>query len=106
MKAERFTDQLVGDVLKSRKYRYVCEELVRQIGTRELAVRRNYKEAVKTTKKKLHQVSGAYFEAKISYARAIEELKQAPKCFARRVSSLLSKIDGVSCFDQRTAWDS
>jgi 16S rRNA (guanine(1405)-N(7))-methyltransferase len=93
MNTDKSIDKLVGDVLKSRKYRYVCEELVRQIGTRELAVRRNYKEAVKATKKKLHQVGGAYFEPKFSYTRAIEELKQAqnasPEEFRRCCQQLM-----------------
>jgi 16S rRNA (guanine(1405)-N(7))-methyltransferase len=75
--AETQLDQLVVAALKSPKYRNVCEELVRHIGRRELAVRRSTREALKATKTKLHQVGSAYFEARIDYARALEELAQA-----------------------------
>ena len=70
-------DQLVGAVLKSPKYRDLCEELVRHIGRRELAARRSPRAALKATKNKLHQVVSAYFESRIDYARALEELEQA-----------------------------
>jgi 16S rRNA (guanine(1405)-N(7))-methyltransferase len=92
--ADLSVDTLVSDVLKSRKYRYVCEELVRQIGTRELAVRRNYKEAVKATKKKLHQVGGAYFETNISYIRAIEELQKAKNASPEEFRHVCQKLMG------------
>jgi 16S rRNA (guanine(1405)-N(7))-methyltransferase len=67
-------DKLVRHVLRSWKYKHVCKEFVRHIGTKELSIRRNYKEAIKATKKKMHQIGGAYFEARIPYTRAIEEL--------------------------------
>jgi 16S rRNA (guanine(1405)-N(7))-methyltransferase len=70
-------DDLVRSVLASRKYRNVCEEIVRHIGARELAVRRNVRDAVKATKSKLHQVGGAYMETNIDYARALDELRRA-----------------------------
>jgi hypothetical protein len=70
-------DQLVGAVLKSPQYRNVCEDLIRQIGRRELAVRRNTNAAIKATKNKLHQVSSAYLATRIDYARGLEALRQA-----------------------------
>lgn len=70
-------EQVVGAVLKSPKYRNVCEDLIRQIGRRELAVRRNTKEAIKATKNKLHQVSSAYLETRMDYARGLGALRQA-----------------------------
>jgi 16S rRNA (guanine(1405)-N(7))-methyltransferase len=70
-------DELVRMVLGSSKYRHVCEELVRHVGAREIAVRRRLKEAVKATRSKLHQVGGAYFEARIDYQRWLAELAQA-----------------------------
>jgi len=70
-------DQLVSAVLKSSKYKNVCEELVRYIGTRELSIHRTTKKAIKTTKNKLHQIGGAYFETRIDYTRGLEELVQA-----------------------------
>lgn len=51
----------------SAKYASVGEELVRSIGLRELAGRRNLKEAIKATKNKLHQVAGAYIDGRLPY---------------------------------------
>ncbi|MCA9969864.1 MAG: hypothetical protein KC425_06595, partial [Anaerolineales bacterium] len=70
-------DELVTAVLASSKYRDLAPELVRRIGARELAARRSFKEAVKATKNKLHQVGGAYFETRIDYGRAAARLRQA-----------------------------
>ena len=70
-------DGLVTAVLISPKYQHISPDLVRRIGARELAARRGLKEAVKATKNKLHQVGGAYFEAKIDYARALAALRAA-----------------------------
>ncbi len=52
---------LVSDVLSSGKYRDVDPDVVRYIGSQELAKRRNLKEALKATRSKLHQIGGAYF---------------------------------------------
>jgi 16S rRNA (guanine(1405)-N(7))-methyltransferase len=68
-------DQLVDAVLKSSKYKNVCQEFVKNIGMPELARRRNLKAAIKATKNKLHQVGGAYLPGKINYAAWLEELK-------------------------------
>jgi 16S rRNA (guanine(1405)-N(7))-methyltransferase len=54
-------------VRSSPKYATVGEELVRSIGLRELAARRNLKEAIKATKNKLHQVAGAYVDGRLPY---------------------------------------
>lgn len=77
MVSEDELSALVDAVLKSPKYRCVCEDLVRHVGGRELAARRNLKEAVKATKNKLHQVGGVYFETSVDYARALDELRSA-----------------------------
>jgi 16S rRNA (guanine(1405)-N(7))-methyltransferase len=60
-------ERLVQSIIESPKYRSVSHELIRNIGLRELAVRRNLKEAIKTTKNKLHQVAGAYLDSKPQY---------------------------------------
>ncbi len=70
-------DDLVTAVTQSPKYAHISPILVRQVGERELAVRRSFKEAVKTTKNKLHQVGGAYFEAKLDYPAMLDQLRQA-----------------------------
>ena len=72
-------DKLVRTVVASPKYRNVCEDVVRNIGARELSTRQNLKEAIKATKNKLHQVGGAYFDHGINYARWLDELKVAAR---------------------------
>lgn len=69
--------KLTTAVLASPKYRHISPDLVRRVGARELAVRRSFKEAVKATKNKLHQVGGAYFTARLDYDRALADLRAA-----------------------------
>ena len=69
-------DELVDAILSRPKYRHISPDLVRRIGERELGVRRNMKEAVKATKNKLHQVGGAYFEAKVDYEAGLQMLRE------------------------------
>ena len=69
-------DTLVQTILTTAKYRHISPDLVRRIGERELAVRRNQKEAIKATKNKLHQVGGAYFGAKVDYAAGLTLLHE------------------------------
>ena len=61
MAQERELDRLVKAVGRSRKYADVSTDLVVAIGRQELAIRRNLKAAIKTTKRKLHQVGAAYW---------------------------------------------
>lgn len=70
-------DQLVEKVLESAKYRAVGDEIVRHIGARELAARRNLREAIKATKNKLHQIGGAYLDARPPYEAWLETVAQA-----------------------------
>ncbi len=70
-------DELVAAVLASPKYRHIAPDFIRSVGSRELAKRRTWKEAVKATKNKLHQVAGAYLEAGTQYAAWLDELEQA-----------------------------
>jgi 16S rRNA (guanine(1405)-N(7))-methyltransferase len=70
-------DKLVAAIRKSAKYRRVCEDVVRGVGERELAKGRRLKEAVKATKKKLHQVGGAYLEGRMDYADWLDDLRAA-----------------------------
>ena len=68
---------LVAGVLKSAKYRNVCDDLIRSIGAQELERRRGLKEAIKATKDRLHQVAGAYLDRRVDYAAWLEELAAA-----------------------------
>jgi len=79
MSNEKLLGQLVKAVLKSPKYRNVCEDLIRNIGERELSKQRKLKTAVKATKNKLHQIGGAYFLKKPEYGAWLEKLREAEK---------------------------
>ncbi len=72
-------DNLVEAVLRSSKYKSIDSAFIRYIGTQELARRHNLKEAIKSTKNKLHQVGGAYQENTPRYALWLDELKRASR---------------------------
>ena len=67
-------DLLVNDVQGSAKYRDISPDLVRTIAAQELTKRRTLKEAVKATKNKLHQISGAYLDPRENYAAWLQEI--------------------------------
>ena len=75
--SEQLVEYLVEAVCSSSKYRQVCAEAVRDVGERELASRRNLKEAIKATKSKLHQVGAAYLAAKMPYPQWLALLQDA-----------------------------
>ena len=72
-------DRLTEAVLASSKYKSIDVEFIRYIGKQELFKHRNLKEAIKSTKNKLHQVGGAYQTGTPRYSVWLDELK-----FARR----------------------
>jgi 16S rRNA (guanine(1405)-N(7))-methyltransferase len=72
-------DKLVTAVSQTTKYQYVSPELIRRVGTDELGKRRSYKEALKATKNKLHQVGGAYQDSKIDYANVLARLEESQR---------------------------
>jgi 16S rRNA (guanine(1405)-N(7))-methyltransferase len=55
-------EAVVAAVARSKKYRNVCPDTIRRIAAGELAHRRSAKEAAKATKRRLHQVYGAFEE--------------------------------------------
>ena len=67
---------LIASIQNSAKYRDVCVEVIGNIGARELAKRRNLKEAIKATRNTLHQVSGAYLDSKEHYTHYTHWLAQ------------------------------
>jgi 16S rRNA (guanine(1405)-N(7))-methyltransferase len=69
--------ELIQAVQSSQKYAAVSEAMIRSIGLRELAARRNLKEAIKATKNKLHQVAGAYLDARLPYDQWLALLSAA-----------------------------
>jgi 16S rRNA (guanine(1405)-N(7))-methyltransferase len=83
-------DELVQAVQAGARYRQIYAGLVRRIGAQELAKGRSFKEAVKETRNKLHQVGGAYQETTPDYTRlgleldGLEDTPQALQDFCRR----------------------
>jgi 16S rRNA (guanine(1405)-N(7))-methyltransferase len=69
-------DQVVSTVASSKKYGSICADTIRRIAERELARHGAPKRAVKATKRRLHQVYGA-FEQGPDYDAAIERLAAA-----------------------------
>lgn len=72
-------EKLVADVCRTPKYSRICCELVRKIGQGELEKRGNYKDALKHTRAKLHQVAGSYQEKPIPYASLFGEMNALPR---------------------------
>jgi 16S rRNA (guanine(1405)-N(7))-methyltransferase len=72
-------DNLVETVLASSKYKSIDSDFIKYIGTQELTRRHNLKEAIKSTKNKLHQVGGAYQDNTPRYALWLDELKQVSR---------------------------
>jgi 16S rRNA (guanine(1405)-N(7))-methyltransferase len=77
MNNSEYLDQLVDAVLASRKYKNISQDLIKNLGSQELAKHYSLKEAVKATKNKLHQIAGAYLEGEAPYASWLAELKHA-----------------------------
>jgi len=71
-------EELVRQVRTSAKYRPITDEIVREVGARELAKRRSFREAVKETRNKLHQIGASYQEKPIPYADWMEALGRLP----------------------------
>jgi len=69
-------EEIVAAVAASKKYRSVCTDTIRRIAERELASRDNVKAAAKATKRKLHQMYGA-FEQGSDYGAAYQRLQKA-----------------------------
>jgi 16S rRNA (guanine(1405)-N(7))-methyltransferase len=71
-------NELVNAVKANPKYRSIETGLVRSIGQAELVHHENFKEAVKATRNKIHQIGGAYQENGIDYPRCSAELEDLP----------------------------
>jgi 16S rRNA (guanine(1405)-N(7))-methyltransferase len=69
--------RLVQEVLASSKYQHVYPDFIAAVAVQELGKRRNFKEALKATKNKLHQVSGVYFERREDQALWLAMLQSA-----------------------------
>jgi 16S rRNA (guanine(1405)-N(7))-methyltransferase len=68
---------LVAAVREGAKYRWLDAGVVQTVAAPELAKGRNFKETVKATRNKLHQVAGAYLPDRPDYAAWLKLLHQA-----------------------------
>jgi 16S rRNA (guanine(1405)-N(7))-methyltransferase len=80
--------ELIHSVQSSQKYAAIGEQVIESIGRRELAARRNLKEAIKATKNKLHQVAGAYVDARLPYDEWLAQLANVETFERSNVSTL------------------
>lgn len=85
-------DKLVTAVSQSPKYQHVSPALIRRVAAAELAKRRSYKEALKATKNKLHQVGGAYQDTKIDYDWALARMEEASRQDAETQREILFEV--------------
>ncbi|HEY7126155.1 MAG TPA: hypothetical protein VH540_19585 [Ktedonobacterales bacterium] len=74
---EHQVEQIVQAVLTSPRYRHLHEGATRTIARQEIGKHRTLAEAIKATKSKLHQVSGAYLDRGAHYADWLEALRAA-----------------------------
>lgn len=77
MDADTRLHRLVEAVAASSKYHDLAEDLILDIGSRELAKYPHLQTAIKATKTKLHQVAGAYLSGREPYAAWLSELRTA-----------------------------
>ncbi|MCC6802298.1 MAG: 16S rRNA methyltransferase [Anaerolineae bacterium] len=71
-------DVLVDAIRSSARYGSITPELVRKLGAEELGKRPKLRDAVKSTKNRLHQVAGAYLSAPPPYESWLARLEAAP----------------------------
>lgn len=69
-------EQIVSAVRRSKKYRTVCAETLRRLAAGELERAGSVKRAIKATKRRLHQVYGA-FETDVDYDALYRRLEAA-----------------------------
>lgn len=70
-------NKVVRDVLKtSRRYRHIAGSVIERMAGEELLKARNHADAVKRTKRRLHQIFGAY-ATPLPYAKLLERLRGA-----------------------------
>jgi 16S rRNA (guanine(1405)-N(7))-methyltransferase len=69
-------NRIVQAVLVAAKYDAICPDTVRRLAAQELPKRRSFKAALKATKRRLHQIYGA-FEQKADYDALYRRLAHA-----------------------------
>lgn len=72
-------EKIVSEICSSPKYARICCELVRRIGSEELQKRSSFKDALKHTRAKLHQVAASFQEKPIPYGKLFREMEALPR---------------------------
>ncbi len=70
-------NKIVTDIKKTSKYNNVNSDIIIRIAQTELRKRRTIKEAIKATKRKLHQIGTAFLPRKIPYEKYLNLLKDS-----------------------------
>jgi 16S rRNA (guanine(1405)-N(7))-methyltransferase len=84
-------EEVVDAVLQSRRYKNVAPDLVRRLAGEELPKSKNAADAQKRTKRRLHQIFGAYADP-LPYDKLIDKLQDAhadPEQFKRICKEIL-----------------
>ncbi len=68
---------LAAQVRQGARYAHICPELVERIAGEELAIRRNAREALKSARRRLHQVGAVYAQDRPPYGRWLAALQGA-----------------------------
>lgn len=76
--ADDTLEALVEAVRSGPDYRNISTDLIRWVGRQELPKFRKLKDAVKSTRSRLHQTAAAYQDARMEYDRWLEELSRLP----------------------------
>lgn len=92
-------NELVAKVMGSARYSNISEALVRRIATQELEKRRDWRQVVKATKNKLHQVGGAYLDRPVDYNGCLGEMNTA---FLAGKEEFLRVCQRVMCYHSST----
>lgn len=69
-------NQLIEIIRSSKKYGMLCSDTIKRIGQGELSKYKKFHQAVDSTKRKLHQIYGAY-ESGLNYTKLNQKLKDA-----------------------------
>ncbi len=70
--------ELVAAVISQEKYRSILPSLVKKIARAEFSKGRSFKETVKATRSKLHQVGSSFQEKRIDYPFWMQQLRALP----------------------------
>jgi 16S rRNA (guanine(1405)-N(7))-methyltransferase len=71
--------RLEAEILNRKKYRAIDPALVRWVGSEELTRQKSYKEALQSTRSRLHQAACAYQSQDLDYVSAARELAELPR---------------------------